>query len=350
MGTCRSFAEVIDLDAQALHALLQGDGDDPERLWAAWALALRRADAAVAQLASAAKGEPSDGVRAQLALMLVGFGERALALELARRDPSALVRESAWRHLARTTSPDDAAEADALAAALARDPSAVVRAAILVELDANAATIVRERALAQIDDAEAKARLAAIDYVVKLRDPGLVAHLIARARVETVDALFARIVSACVTLVGAEATVDASSAWPTEASVRLLPALAACGPLTDSQISSLLERADARIDARLVELEARGAVALSLGSLLAIAARSGFFDEAALRSRLTACAALDAADTAAARALADRIERAYAEIGPTPIDAALARLDEPDSDDPWIEGMTLLPEIRRLTR
>jgi hypothetical protein len=100
------FSQTQALSRAQLRALLdQGEGDPTERVWAAWALALRGADAG--ELKAAMAAEPSSGVRRHLAVILAGQGEREALATLAKSDPSLEVRAEATFRLAQVARPTD---------------------------------------------------------------------------------------------------------------------------------------------------------------------------------------------------------------------------------------------------
>jgi hypothetical protein len=70
-------AAALALDVATLRELLAADDDAPARLWAAWALALRHHAELGGVLDHAAHREPAAGVRAHLAVLLVGHGDLA---------------------------------------------------------------------------------------------------------------------------------------------------------------------------------------------------------------------------------------------------------------------------------
>jgi hypothetical protein len=169
MSLFQRFGDVAREDEAVLRRLLAGDGDEPERLWAAWSLALRRVGSAGGLVAQHVTREPAAGVRAHLALLLVAHGERAAAIALARHDPSATVRAAAYRSLARTAALQDDALNDLLAHALANERSAEVRAAILDGLQPDAPAFVCKRALVAVEDQDVDVRERAIDFALRYR-------------------------------------------------------------------------------------------------------------------------------------------------------------------------------------
>ena len=95
-----SFAEVAEEGRDALQALLR-DGDGPERVWAAWALALRLGGDSIPALSR--ETQPDPGVRRHLVVVLAGLGEGAAVRELASSDPDPDVRATACEYVLHTT-------------------------------------------------------------------------------------------------------------------------------------------------------------------------------------------------------------------------------------------------------
>lgn len=104
-----------------------------ERLWAAWALGQRVGAAALPDIQGALEA-PLPGLRAHLAIVLAGLGERELVETLVLHDPDALVRVAAGQHLVRTAPPGQDVATDPSVKQLLHDPAADVRFAVLREL------------------------------------------------------------------------------------------------------------------------------------------------------------------------------------------------------------------------
>jgi hypothetical protein len=97
------------------------------------ALGLRAGAAALPDLRGAVAAAPVPGLRAHLAIVLAGLGERALVETLALHDPDSLVRATAGEHLVRTSPPAPAFASDLTIARLLQDPDGDVRYAVLRE-------------------------------------------------------------------------------------------------------------------------------------------------------------------------------------------------------------------------
>jgi hypothetical protein len=277
MARFARFADVLDLADDALRQLVAGDGDEPERVWAAWALGLRRGDGpTTALLRRAATDEPSAGVRAHLAIMLIANGERAAALGLARRDPAPEVRASAWRCLARMAAPEDRELNELLVHTLATEQATEVRLALVDGMRADAPPALESRALALLDDADATLRSVAIDFALRCRRPGegfprvLCEHLVR----ETDRRLFAELADRWVADAGPSPVLSASVAWPAETAALLLARLGATdAALALADLDGLHAREEPAIDAELVGMAARGRVVPPLRWLLLFVAR-----------------------------------------------------------------------------
>ena len=146
-----SYEVVTRLSPDEQRHLLQ-TGSAVERLWAAWALGLCAGAAALPELRTAVAAAPVPGLRAHLAIVLAGLGERQLVETLALHDPDELVRATAGEHLLRTAPSGDELAHEPAVAQLLRDPSGDVRFVVLREL----LRLVGERRLSAlpIDDLE----------------------------------------------------------------------------------------------------------------------------------------------------------------------------------------------------
>lgn len=102
----RTFSTVLGLSPAEQRALLR-EGDSPERLWAAWALALGMGADAIPLVKHGALLDGNEGVRRQLLVVAAGFGERPLLSTVAAHDPSPEVRLGVLR-LLRSPLPEDA--------------------------------------------------------------------------------------------------------------------------------------------------------------------------------------------------------------------------------------------------
>jgi HEAT repeat protein len=125
-----SFEAVLRLPEEALRDLLAA-GEPAERVWAAWALALRLDCASTIPLMQGAARDPDEGIRRHMVVLLTGLGEYEAVAAMAA-DPPPLVRATACQYLVRFA----AVRPDSWPLLLERlrDPEAVVRETILLHL------------------------------------------------------------------------------------------------------------------------------------------------------------------------------------------------------------------------
>lgn len=97
------------------------EGAAPDRVRAAWDLALRLGGEAIGPLRDQLGREPSPGARRHVVVVLAGLGEREAVRVIAEHDADALVRATASRYVV-LTSDDD--ETRWLAGRIATDPTA----------------------------------------------------------------------------------------------------------------------------------------------------------------------------------------------------------------------------------
>ncbi len=183
-----SFEDLRAKSATELEALLEA-GDAQERLWAAWALALR--SCARSEAVEHFEHEPHEGVRAHLVYVVADPARLPLLRTIAEHDPSTLVRVAACRAITRVSAPGDARWIGARAAL---DPSPEVRFTIIEEISPASSSFRAILARAHDDDDESVRVVAArrcvdleldIDDLYARRDDRRV-----RAAIE--DALFER--------------------------------------------------------------------------------------------------------------------------------------------------------------
>ncbi|MGC4066359.1 MAG: hypothetical protein QM784_17355 [Polyangiaceae bacterium] len=102
------YSTVAKLPEQEQLRLLEC-GDAPERLWAAWSLALRRGQGALPTLTELQVDALNEGLKRQLLVVLAGLGARNLLREIALDDPSINVRATALANYIRTSGPENTA-------------------------------------------------------------------------------------------------------------------------------------------------------------------------------------------------------------------------------------------------
>jgi hypothetical protein len=272
----QDFRQVLELDERTLRELVSGEGDAPERLWAAWALALRRDPEAPTMLRRAATGDPSPGVRAHLALLLVAQGEMAAAMTLARFDAEAIVRSSACRHLTRVAKPTDARLQDLIATAMRSDPSPAVHAAIADAVRLDAAEEVWAACAQRLRDPDDQVRANVVDALLRRHASGasLPGELRAAATSEERPALRASMLRAWIGADGRSAVMRAVRDRPAQQALNLLQFFEEEGTALDPEdAESLLARNEPVIDARVALLHRKGVVRLPVRWLLALAVR-----------------------------------------------------------------------------
>ena len=136
-----TFEAVHDLPEPSLRDLLEA-GEPAERVWAAWALALRLGAAAEGVVRHAATREPDGGIRRHLVIVLAGFGEAAAVAALASGDPDPFVRATANQYAARLALRFP--QLWALVKNGLADPAASVRTTLVMQLPADAPADARE--------------------------------------------------------------------------------------------------------------------------------------------------------------------------------------------------------------
>ena len=127
-----TFAELPDLADRELRAILHS-AEAPERLRAAWVLALRRGGTAVETIRDVARSEVPEGLRQQLVVVLSGLGERAVVMDIASNDVAPAVRAVAVAYALRTAEVPHGDELFSFVRAKLHDESSEVRVAVLEE-------------------------------------------------------------------------------------------------------------------------------------------------------------------------------------------------------------------------
>lgn len=96
-----SYADVSILDEDQLRVLL-AQGDEPVKVWAAWALGIKLNNAGIPdEIRGMMKGEPSPGIRQNMLVFLAGNGNGDILETFARADPNANVRAAACNLIGR---------------------------------------------------------------------------------------------------------------------------------------------------------------------------------------------------------------------------------------------------------
>lgn len=128
--TFENFSEVTNLSVSELRELL-GTGEEVERLWAAWVLAMKLGTESLPELTSAATTSPSSGLRRHLIVILAGYGELEILKTFADCDPDPRVRATACLHLLQTRPIKDRTLDEFLLSVLLEDTDRTVRAVLL---------------------------------------------------------------------------------------------------------------------------------------------------------------------------------------------------------------------------
>lgn len=385
MPHAESFRDLLDADEAVLREIVAGGGDAPERVWAAWSLAVRR-DPAIAEVARSLTDDPSPGVRAHMALLLVAHGEIDAALTLGQSDPAPSVRASAWRHLARTARPEDERLRSELLIAMRTDAAPAVHAAIAdgIRLDApEALWAACESRLADEDDdvrdnvAQALLRRnsagSPLPDILKIRATR-------EKRQDVRDAMF----GAWVAAEGWTPVLRGISVRPTDEILQALGDLERKGgTVPDGALDALLLRDIPAVDGRIGVLVRTGRVTLSVEWLLRLALRWQFYPRAewtrelewragAMHDAVTELAKLlprrEQYDSPQERDLGERLRDALedeAQRVARDLDVSVNALvsyargeisdaefwGDRDDEDSWIDwppGLRLLPDMQRL--
>jgi len=201
------FETVARLSAQEQQRLLDG-GDSPERLWAAWALALQIGRNALPLLSSVEQGEISEGLRRQLLVVLAGLGERRLLETIANIDPTPSVQATAAMLYIRTAGHPSGPEAAGFALRQLRAGPPEVRRAILDEYQVGNLSLPTVELLPSLRDADTETRIlcaacvlsgcdahhavrAVVEALGEEHDPGVRRHFLSRLPRSAISHVFA---------------------------------------------------------------------------------------------------------------------------------------------------------------
>jgi hypothetical protein len=385
MRHAESFRDLLDADEAVLREIVAGGGDAPERVWAAWSLALRR-DPAIAEVARSLTDDPSPGVRAHMALLLVAHGEMDAALALGQSDPAPAVRASAWRHLARRARPEDERLRSALLIAMRTDSAPTVHAAIAdgLGLDApEALWVACETRLADEDD---DVRDNVAQALLRRHSAGspLPDILKIRATREKRQDIRDAMLGAWVAAEGWTPVLRAISRRPTDEILQALGDLERTGgTVPDGALEALLMRDIPAVDGRIGMLVRTGHVSLSVEWLLRLVLRWQVYPRAewthelwwraqAMHDAVTELAKLlprrEQYDSPQERDLGERLRDALeheAQRVVRDLDVSVDVLvsyargeisdtefwGDRDDEDSWIDwppGLRLLPDLQRL--
>jgi hypothetical protein len=156
-----SFESVARLSPGEQRRLLE-NGDGPERLWSAWAIALQLGSDAVPLLAEIERSHVPEGLKRQLLVVLAGLGQRNLLVAIAEADPSPSVRATATALYLRTAASPANFDAVDFAVKQLRAIPPEVRLAVLAEHEAGRAAIPLPEQLALLRDPDPAVRRASL--------------------------------------------------------------------------------------------------------------------------------------------------------------------------------------------
>jgi hypothetical protein len=176
-----SYDSVARLSLEELRRLLES-GDAPERLWSAWAIALRLGSEATPLLTQMERRGLPEGTKRHLLVVLAGLGQRDLLLTIANEDPSESVAATATTLYLRTApSPNERAAVD-FAVQQLRAGRTAARVAVLAEDEAGRVMVPLPERLASLRDPEFVVRRACLTGLAVR--PGCDQEPVARALVE----------------------------------------------------------------------------------------------------------------------------------------------------------------------
>jgi hypothetical protein len=207
----RDFAELAHLDTEVLRSLLEA-GEAPERVRAAWALALRLGGTIRPDLVQGSLTEPDPGVRRHLVVVLAGYQERPVLATLARQDFDEAVRAVACQYLAMISRPEDAESWRVLDERLEADVSSEVRRAAIAYLPPHTPAFLRSAVAARVGDESLEVRRAVADKLLEwagLSGEGLSEVLVSRVHHEPDLELRREWVRRACSLGGAQALLEA---------------------------------------------------------------------------------------------------------------------------------------------
>jgi len=138
------------------------NGDGPERLWSAWAIALQLGSDAIPLLTEIERSYVPEGLKRQLLVVLAGLGQRNLLVAIAEADPSPSVRATATALYLRTAASPANFDAVDFAVKQLRAVPPEVRLAVLAEHEAGRAAIPLTEQLALLRDPDPAVRRASL--------------------------------------------------------------------------------------------------------------------------------------------------------------------------------------------
>jgi hypothetical protein len=254
-----AYKDYQDVARQPLHRRreLLVAGDSPERVWAAWSLALDTGRRAAPWIVDSLKRWPEGGVRRHLVVVLAGLGERGVVRTLAAFDPDDQVRATAWQHFLGTAPSFDPTLAGFVDARLLADPSPAVRERILRSLRPGLGGVTLNRLASLAADAQEAVRRAALAQI-ELRHPAdefFPQPLGPRLVDEPAADLKARLAVLCLRSGRRQLVLEAAARSPIGDAEVLLEVLADLGErFAWEELAELAARGRAALDWRLVDL------------------------------------------------------------------------------------------------
>ena len=256
MAEYESFEAVSHLETGALRNLL-AEGDAQERVWAAWAFALKLGADSRFSLREAAQVSPTPGTRRHLIVILAGLGEREFLQAFAEDDPDDFVRATACQYLLRTWAEDDPQGAEFIQRRLLADSAAVVKETILKAAKGKflPETLAELAELASNDGREV--RRLAFELIKQRYSPkeAFSSALALRLHAEAEPSLLADLVNFCIDGDLLELVLESALRVGPSARLLFLDALLARDKaVTWSQIQSLAALGELEVDFKLLKL------------------------------------------------------------------------------------------------
>ncbi len=252
----QDYEDVAPLPHRQRRQLLAA-GDGPERVWAAWSLALENGQRSVPWIVDSLKKWPQAGARCHLVVVLAGLGERRVVRTLAAFDPDDLVRATSWQHLLGTAPAFDPGLSSFVEARLAADPSPVVRERILRHLRPGLGAVSLPRLAALAADPEEAVRRAALEQLEHRHSPGdlFPEPLGPRLVDEPAANLKARLAILCLRSGRRRLVIEAAARAEVDGAEVLLEVLRDLGErFAWEELGALVERRRPALDWRLLDL------------------------------------------------------------------------------------------------
>jgi hypothetical protein len=212
-----------------------------------------------------------------MSLMLVAFGELGAAIAMARLDPDAMVRASAWRCLTRVAKPEDASLQELIATAMRSDPAPEVHAAIADAVRVDASEAVWAMCTRRLRDADDEVRTNVANALLRRHAAGspFPAELVAAATAEARRELRHSMLRAWVGAAGSQAVVRAISDRPAPEILNALQFLRdEATQLAADDLEPLLRANEPAVDACVASMHRGGQVRLTVPSLLVLTLRA----------------------------------------------------------------------------